>query len=151
MHDHWVEINNVKFYPQRNGHKTTDYFFGGIYYDTEEEWLVAQMLTKMGIRFLHHVIFSFRLDKDKQLVIWCPDFVLEKPFRWVGPVCNGSVVVGLEVKHTHIRGKPRGRSRALLASLGIPILLIPRSNIVPYFEKQGVLPLKPLRQPALSS
>jgi len=131
----------------KNKKRKNSFFFDGRYYDTEEELLVAEMLTNMGINFFHHIVFEFFANKgDSQPVIWCPDFVLEAPFRWVGKICNGSVIVGLEVKKSHIKGKPRSKSKRLLQTLGIPILLIARANVVPYYEKDMRLPLKTLKK-----
>jgi len=147
--DH-IEINGKSYYPQSPGQKKTDYYFEGIYYDTVEELWVAKMLYWMKIPFLHHVLFSFPAvnqtedgeEKEEEL-IWCPDFIFAYPLRWVGKICNGSVIIGLEVKRKRTNGTPRRKSRWLLATRGIPVLIISRRNIIPY-KKSLELPLIPL-------
>ena len=104
------------------------------------------MLFEMGISFLHHVEFEFRsLGNGGKHAIWCPDFVFGQPLRWTGEKCNGSVIIGLEVKRSHVKGKPLSRSRSLLADKGIPILLVDRDTVVRYFQEGKKLPLKPVR------
>jgi len=146
-----VVINGQTFYQIPRTNKRTNFSFGGVFYDTEEEAFVAEMLIKAGIRFLHHVNFVFKQKEDaKQKVIWRPDFVFEKPFAWDGPLGNGSVtdgsvIVGFEVKRVHTNGKPRALSRALLERCGIPIMLITRAQILPYYQNGKTLPLLPLK------
>jgi len=147
MNSNNVVINGQRYHQHPNGNKITIFGFGGIFYETEEEMFVAEMLTNMGIHFLHHVNFVFYLkEDDRQSKIWCPDFVFEKPFRWDGPfgygsVTDGCVIVGLEVKRVHTNGKPRALSRALLERCGIPIMLITRDQILPYYQNGKTLPL----------
>lgn len=151
MNSNNVVINGQKFYQHPNGNRRTDFCFEDRYYETEEEMFIAEMLTKMGTRFLHHVNFIFYLKEgDRQPTLWCPDFVFEKPFRWdgslgYGSAINGSVIVGFEVKRVHTNGKPRALSRALLEKCGIPIMLITRAQILPYYQNGKTLPLVPLK------
>ncbi|MCH7492201.1 hypothetical protein IID19_01235 [Patescibacteria group bacterium] len=141
-----ITINGTVYYQHPRGRKKTDYCYGNQYFETEEEVLIAEMLGNMNISFIHHVNFIFNLrEGDQHSVIWCPDFVFAKPWRWVGDICNGSVIMGLEVKRSCIRGKPRSRSKSLLRELGIPILLVARSHVEPYYINSCRLPLKPLK------
>ena len=149
MNERSVVINGKEYYRHRRGRKKPKYCLGEKYFETEEELFIAEMLEYMGIRYLHHVNFEFHIRKGKsknigQRVLWCPDFILDAPYRWVGETCNGSVIVGIEAKRGHIKGRPIGRSIALLKDLGIPILLVARRDIEPYYQNGKVLPLKTL-------
>ncbi len=142
-----VIINGIEYYQHKTGNKKTNFAYDGVYYETREELMIAQMLCWMKISFLHHVNFSFPLyPDDEKEAIWCPDFILECPFRWVGEVCKGSVIVGIEAKHRRTIGRPRRKSKALLREFGIPIILLNLKDIKPYFNKKCMkLPLKPLK------
>ena len=143
MNSHSVVINGHTYYQQNRGNKSTAYMCNGQYFETIEELWIAEMLTLMGVKFMHHVNFVFRLDNHSQMErIWCPDFVFAEPYRWVGKTCNGSVIVGLEAKRSHVRGKSRLQSRALLQARGIPILLVNRGDLEPYYQTSMKLPLK---------
>ena len=141
-----IEINGEVYKPQNPGKKKTDYYYQGVFYDTIEELWVAKMLHWMQIPFLHHVKFEFYSQGVKnEKLIWCPDFIFAYPFRWVGERCNGSVIIGVEVKRTKTNGRPRRKSRHLLKARSIPILLINRQDIEPHLNKRDMeLPLKPL-------
>jgi hypothetical protein len=120
----------------------TLYRFHGYFFETEEELMIARMLWEMDIPFLHHVQFVFPFSPAKSReTIWCPDFLLGYPFRWIGKEpCNGSVIVGIEIKKQYIDTVQMDKSIALCQSLGIPIVIVTRAQIAPYVE-QGELPL----------
>ncbi|MFH1366800.1 MAG: hypothetical protein ABIH38_02285 [Patescibacteria group bacterium] len=143
-----VNINGVKYKPSQQTRKKGFFVFEGVKYETIEELWVAKMLTWMKIPFFHHVVFSFFLHPDDEKeTLWCPDFVLGDPHRWVGPRCNGSVIVGLEVKKRKTNGHARRRSKALLREKGIPILLVSRRDIKPFFRRDCMeLPLRPIKR-----
>jgi len=140
-----IEINGEVYRtlkPVKNG---KGFLYQGVYYDTVEEYWMAQMLTWMKITFLHHVKFEFyNQGKKNEKLIWCPDFVFAYPLRWVGRKCNGSVIMGVEVKRRKTSGA-RKKSRILLKERGIPIIILKRKDIKPHFNKFDMeLPLKPL-------
>lgn len=146
-----VVINGITYYQPPNGHKKTNFFFKDIFFETEEEAWMAEMLTNNGIKFLHHVNFVFCPDNGRQPIIWCPDFVLETSCLWTGPKesvespsVNGLLTLGFEVKRTHLKGEPLRRSRALFEKLRIPIFLISRWPLDLYYHHNGkTLPLQP--------
>ncbi len=120
----------------------------GIPFETYEEQVIAELLVAMKVPFYHHLEISFS-DKpnSSQSVLWCPDFIFKQPFRWVGDTCNGSVIIGIEAKRRHIKGKPLQKSRALCTFYGIPILLMNGDHLAEY-QEAGRLPLKPLTRAA---
>lgn len=117
------------------------YTVGGVQYDTHEEYLIAQLLLKMGIPFYHHLMIKFEYGSEEPKErLWCPDFIFTKPYRWIGTPCNGSVIIGIEAKRKHIKGKAMNKSRVLCNDYAIPILILNGDNLDAYFQN-GALPL----------
>ncbi|MDZ7798763.1 MAG: hypothetical protein U5L76_04070 [Patescibacteria group bacterium] len=141
--DEYIEINGQKYYPLKEENKTTDFYYKRTYYDTIEELMIAKMLTCMNIPFLHHVTFSYSINKKgKPRRIWRPDFVFACAQRWIGGPCNGSVIIGIEVKRNKMSGARR-KSRILLEEREIPIIILKRKDIEDYYDPECMkLPLK---------
>jgi hypothetical protein len=135
-------------------HPEVEYRLNGMYFETEEEFLFANMLTAMEIPFLHHVQFVFPYpEAPSGEVIWCPDFILGGTYRWIGSkpcnssVVDGSLIVGIEIKRQVKREIFAKKSFALLTARSIPIIIVSRAHIIPYIEL-GRLPLEPIAQSA---
>ena len=137
-------INGLVCYPIKKRREQSLYQVNGIPFETYEEFLIAELLFKMAIDFRHHLEIKFEDGPDefgkKQEYLWRPDFVFTQPFRWIGKPCNGSVIIGIEAKRKHIKGKPLKKSRLLCNHYGIPILLLNGDNLESYSQK-GALPL----------
>jgi hypothetical protein len=137
-----VVINRIVFKLHPPGNHKTDYVYNGQYFETPEEQMTAEILTCMGIRFMHHVNFVFyKKPNDRQPVIWCPDFVLEQPFLWQGAPHNGAVLVGMELKRSKLGGRPKILSHALLRAHNINIILLNNEQLLPYYDRKE-LPLR---------
>lgn len=139
-----VEINGKMYKVHSSGGRKTDYEFQGAYFEAPEEVILARLLHEMGLRYMHHVKFIFRKNpEDKQPAIWCPDFVVERPFKWKGEPYNGAIAVGIEVKRNDIGGKPATLSAALQREHGIRVLLLNRAHLDGFTENGG-LPIEVL-------
>lgn len=111
------------------------YTLNGQEYKTEEEYWLAVLLTNQGIRFYYERI---------NFPGWVPDFMLHVQHRWNGEPFKGSRVWGIEVKgQSPLRPEWIERSVGLWKAHRIPILVLTRSNIQPYYQR-GRLPLKML-------
>jgi len=99
----------------------------------------------MDIPFFHHLMikFNYGTKEEPQERLWCPDFIFTKPYRWIGTPCNSSVIIGIEAKRRHIKGKAMNKSRVLCDEYAIPILILNGDNLDTYF-RNGVLPLQRL-------
>ena len=118
------------------------YTLNGFVFETYEEHVIAKLLFAMDIHFYHHLQIEFPISPNSnQQALWCPDFIFAEPFRWTGPECNGSVIIGIEAKKTHIKGKPMQKSRVLCDNYGVPVIII-NGNHLPEYEAKGRLPLK---------
>lgn len=110
--------------------------------ETYEEFVIARLLDSMSIPYFHHLQIEFSPEpQSSQRIIWCPDFIFYEPYRWIGPECNGSIIIGIEVKRRHIKGIPLKKSKALCGTHDIAILLINGDHLAEY-EAKGRLPLK---------
>lgn len=137
-------LNGIRCKPLRATCKHSSYSVNGILLETYEEYVIAQLLFAMQIPFFHHLQIAFpSTGTSAQNVLWCPDFIFTQPYRWVGPECNGSVIIGIEVKRRHIKGKPMKKSRALCDLHGVPIIIINGDHLEAY-QRNGRLPLKHL-------
>lgn len=137
-----VVTNDFRCKPLRHTTKNNKYTLNGLALETYEEYVIAELLVAMDIPFFHHLQIEFPITPNSsQHVLWCPDFIFTEPFRWIGPECNGSVIIGIEAKKTHIKGKPMQKSRALCDNYGVSVLII-NGNHLPEYQEKGRLPLK---------
>jgi hypothetical protein len=137
-----VLMNEFRCKTLRHNTKNSPYTLNGLALETYEEYVIAQLLVAMGIRFFHHLKIEFPITPNSsQNLLWCPDFIFVEPFRWVGPECNGSVIIGIEAKKVHFTGKPMWKSRLLCDHYGVPVLII-NGNHLPKYQEKGRLPLK---------
>lgn len=137
-----VIINGLRCRLLKHTTKHSLYTLNGMALETYEELVIAKLLVAMNIHFYHHLQIDFPIaPNSSQHALWCPDFIFAQPYRWIGLDCNGSVIIGIEAKKRHIKGKPMQKSRALCEHHGIPILLINGDHLAEY-EAKGRLPLK---------
>jgi hypothetical protein len=135
-------VINGKFYPVHVSRNTPDaLYYRGRYYETKEELWIAKLLRKMKIPFVHHATFEVRIPGCKNPRLWRPDFLFGKPYVWQDYYKPDTVIFGIEVKRTKIKGKPQTLSDALKEQHGIRIIVISREILLPWFEA-GVLPLE---------
>jgi len=144
-----VLINGKTFPVYKSRNTAISVYYRGQYYETEEELWIAKLLRKMKIAFVHHVTFEVRLSHRDQSKLWRPDFVFEKPFIWEDYYKTGTLISGIEVKRTKIKGGPQTMSDAVKEQYGIRILVISREILRPWFEA-GLLPLEDIRSYGLS-
>lgn len=125
--------------------------YDGRQYATEQEVMVAELLTRMGVPFTPNVRFEFpappRFAK-RQVSHFVPDFVFDrKAFIWTDPDGSEELIHGLEVKGTS-KGKKRfakwAREKAdgLKKHRSIVIKLISNDEARQYFEQKR-LPIRP--------
>jgi len=129
-----VLVNGAAF-PQNFGVQKlrNPYTLNGTQFKTEEEYWLAALLSNQGITFYYELV---------NFPGWIPDFVLKVPHRWNGKPFNGSRVWGIEVKgQSPLRPAWIERSVGLWKAFQIPILVLSRSDIKPYYQR-GRLPLK---------
>lgn len=142
-----LEVEGQRFFSRKPPKTKTKYFFDGRYFITEEELWIAQMLSVANIPYLYEVDFSVMGYNGKRRN-FSPDFVFAW-HKWTGSICHKSSIMGIEVKKKRRR---RGPSLDLNYNLRIPVLVVNRSDIEPYFRRfetyGDLLPLRPLLQPA---
>ena len=129
-----VLVNGTSF-PQNTGVQKlrNPYTLKGAQYKTEEEYWLAVLLTNQGITFYYELV---------NFPGWIPDFVLKVPHKWNGEPYKGSRVWGIEVKgQSPLRPKWIEQSLGLWKAFKIPILVLSRSDIRPYYLRQR-LPLQ---------
>ncbi|RJO58987.1 hypothetical protein C4546_04110 [Candidatus Parcubacteria bacterium] len=141
----FLTINGLLCKPIKCNSKRSLYTLGAMKFETHEELIIANLLVKMDIPFLHHLQFVFQEEEFSQPKIWCPDFIFFQPWWWVGRrPCNGSAIIGIEVKRRVIEHKVMRKSIALCERHGIPILILTGEDLA-YYQEKGRLPLKPIR------
>jgi len=134
--------NDFRCKPLRHTTKKSKYTLNGFALETYEEYVIANLLVAMGIRFFHHLQIEFPIiPNSSQHLLWCPDFIFATPFRWVGSECNGSVIIGIEAKKVHFKGKPMWKSRVLCDYYGVPVIIINGYHL-PEYQEKGRMPLK---------
>lgn len=115
------------------------YVLDGIEYKTEEEYLLAKLLTQQGVEFYYERI---------QLPGWIPDIIFRYPHRLTGAHYPGSWIWGIETKGpSPLRFKWTNRSVQLWKKHRIPILVLSRSDLEQYIGR-GNFPMKPFRRAA---
>ena len=141
MQDDHVIINGKRYNPSPAHVSHSHYVFNKIRFKREEEMWVAEILTHMGIRYLYEVSFPLQGAKS-----YCPDFILERPFRWVEDQrFNGSLILGIEMKACDVYRKEKWveKSVALIECHHIPVLVFSRKWLKPYYRAKH-LPIKPI-------
>lgn len=134
-------INGQRHRAIRSRNTPVSVYYRGQYFETEEELWMAKLLRKMKIVFLHHVSLELTLPDQPHPRLWRPDFIFERPVRWVDDHAEGAIIFGIEVKKTKMGGKPQTLSDAAFSQYGIRILVINRKILKPWFEA-GLLPVE---------
>lgn len=144
-----VRINGRLHHAVRSKNTPISVYYRGAYFETQEELWIAKMLRKMNIRFVHHVMFEVRLPDRQQPKLWCPDFILERPFVWQDYVDTGAVIAGIEAKKKKKMGGPQILSDAVTEQFGLKIQIVNRKMLEQWYQAR-ILPLEELSAHGLS-
>lgn len=131
----------------RNQHTPERYRFDGYPHVTIGEWMVAKLLTRMGIPYTPDVTVTMTAENGKDGAIWVPDFVFNKKAYVWNTRERQFLIHGIEVKRArmgYFRQRDMDRVRMLKEQRGISILLLSHKQIR-YFMAKGKLPLEPAR------
>jgi|GEM_PF-6416396 len=76
-------------------------------------------------------------------------FLAFKPYVWEGYRSPGTVIFGMELKKSKIKGKIQTLSDAVYEQYGIRIFIVNRDMLKPWFEA-GILPIERYETQSLS-
>jgi len=137
-----VQLRSIGVGPRRKNH----FVYDGFNYVTQEEAMMAELLTKHGVPFTPNVEFRMRRDNGDQRN-YVPDFIFNKqPFVWKAGR-RTLLIHGIEVK-----GDSSARDKHNLAYKKAGLLwerrrihVLVLGNAQVYWRyRQGTLPISPL-------
>lgn len=112
----------------------------GFYYETEDELVIARLLSKQNIHVFHHARFSLTM-RDGTQSVWSPDFMFPRAnFLDVGNPNRQLLIHGLEVKPSKATPGIIERQTLLVDQHNVHIHIIYPADVRQYVEA-GSMPL----------
>ncbi|MEK7639850.1 MAG: hypothetical protein AAB424_01790 [Patescibacteria group bacterium] len=142
-----VEVNGQQYYTKRREGQAKQIDHHGLRFESKSEIHVAELLTRQGIGYRHHVRFPLLTSiqtPDSIINVFSPDFLFDKPYLWPDEECPTThhwLIHGLELKGRSEDKLPHQICRQLADNHNVHIFLLHKKDVM-RFKRAGALPLE---------